>query len=332
MAQSRRSWQWKDAAATSVGGVASDLGIGESRPVRWSISSCVPAMRAARRTRPIAGARWSPSPSAARRFWASCGTASAWRCASGWRNSVTTIAPCSARPVCLGGSAAADRGAAVTSLADRILHHHGQPRVEYKWVVLSNTTLAFLMAMINASSPAHRPAGDLPRHPPRPLDPGNFVYLLWMLMATASSAPLSSSRWAGSATCSAACACTTPPHHLHAGVGGARGDLGLGPQRRPRDHHLPMVQAVGGAMVMGNSAAILTDAFPHDERGMALGINMVAGLSGSFIGLILAGVLAPSTGAGCSSSTCLSASSRRCGRAHVAGAGRAASGTHRLAR
>ncbi len=53
-----------------------------------------------------------------------------------------------------------------------------------------------------------------------------------------------------------------------------------------------MVQAAGGAMLMANSAAILTDAFPHDERGMALGINIVAGLSGSFIGLIMGGVLA----------------------------------------
>ncbi len=55
---------------------------------------------------------------------------------------------------------------------------------------------------------------------------------------------------------------------------------------------LRMVQAVGGAMMMANSAAILTDAFPHDQRGLALGINGVSLLAGSFIGLILGGVLA----------------------------------------
>ena len=52
-------------------------------------------------------------------------------------------------------------------------------------------------------------------------------------------------------------------------------------------------QGVGAAMLIANSSAILTDAFPEDQRGMALGINQVAGLSGTFIGLILGGVLAP---------------------------------------
>ena len=47
-----------------------------------------------------------------------------------------------------------------------------------------------------------------------------------------------------------------------------------------------VVQGVGGAMLMANSTAILTDAFPADQRGMALGINMVAGIAGSFIGLV----------------------------------------------
>ena len=52
-------------------------------------------------------------------------------------------------------------------------------------------------------------------------------------------------------------------------------------------------QGVGGAMVFANSAAILTDAFPSHQRGMALGINGVAATSGTFIGLVLGGVLAP---------------------------------------
>ena len=53
-----------------------------------------------------------------------------------------------------------------------------------------------------------------------------------------------------------------------------------------------MVQAVGGSMMMANSAAIITDAFPPDQRGMALGINGVSLLAGSFIGLIAGGLLA----------------------------------------
>jgi len=53
-----------------------------------------------------------------------------------------------------------------------------------------------------------------------------------------------------------------------------------------------VVQAIGGAMLFANSTAILTDAFPSHQRGMALGINQVAAIAGSFIGLVLGGVLA----------------------------------------
>ncbi|WP_328917855.1 MULTISPECIES: MFS transporter [unclassified Streptomyces] len=52
-----------------------------------------------------------------------------------------------------------------------------------------------------------------------------------------------------------------------------------------------VVQALGGSMLMANSAAILTDAFPAHQRGMALGINQISALSGQFIGLVLGGLL-----------------------------------------
>src|SRR5579884_209400 len=52
-------------------------------------------------------------------------------------------------------------------------------------------------------------------------------------------------------------------------------------------------QGIGGAMLFANSSAIITDAFPENQRGLALGINGVAAISGSFMGLILGGVLAP---------------------------------------
>src|SRR6185437_7043663 len=54
-----------------------------------------------------------------------------------------------------------------------------------------------------------------------------------------------------------------------------------------------VVQGIGGAMLFANSSAILTDAFPPNERGLALGINGVAAIAGTFLGLVLGGVLAP---------------------------------------
>ncbi|MHB2027811.1 MAG: MFS transporter, partial [Acidimicrobiales bacterium] len=54
-----------------------------------------------------------------------------------------------------------------------------------------------------------------------------------------------------------------------------------------------LFQGVGGAFLMANSAAILTDAFPPSQRGLALGTNLVAAIAGSFIGLVLGGLLGP---------------------------------------
>ncbi len=53
-----------------------------------------------------------------------------------------------------------------------------------------------------------------------------------------------------------------------------------------------VVQGIGAAFLFSNSAAILTDAFPPDERGKALGLNQVAVLAGSILGLVIGGVLA----------------------------------------
>jgi MFS family permease len=54
-----------------------------------------------------------------------------------------------------------------------------------------------------------------------------------------------------------------------------------------------IIQGIGGAFLMANSSAILTDAFPGNQRGMAMGINGVAAIAGSFLGLVIGGVLAP---------------------------------------
>ena len=53
------------------------------------------------------------------------------------------------------------------------------------------------------------------------------------------------------------------------------------------------MQGVGAACLLANSAAIITDAFPANQRGMALGINNIVGVSGMFVGLVLGGILAP---------------------------------------
>jgi len=163
----------------------------------------------------------------------------------------------------------------------------------YRWVVLSNTTVAMLMATLNMSSVMIAMPAIFRGIHLDPLGPGNFNYLLWMLMGymvvtavlvvnlgrlgdmfgrvrmynlgfvifTVASIMLSLV-WSS----------------------GSTGALEL--------IVLRMVQAVGGAMLMANTAALLTDAFPEQQRGMALGLNQVVALAGTFIGLIAGGLLA----------------------------------------
>ena len=101
------------------------------------------------------------------------------------------------------------------------------------------------------------------------------------------------SRSAGSATCSAGSGSTTS---ASSSSRWPRSRLSLDPLLGPPGALWlilwRIVQAFGGAMLMANAAAILTDAFPARQRGMALGINQIAGMAGQFIGLLLGGVLA----------------------------------------
>ncbi len=163
----------------------------------------------------------------------------------------------------------------------------------YKWIALSNTTLGMLSATVNASIVIISLPAIFRGIKLDPLTPGNVSYLLWMLM--------------GYLVVSAVLVVTL----------GRLGDIygrvrmynfgfavfGLGALALPFDPltgpggalwliGFRVIQAIGGAMLMANSPAILTDAFPADQRGMAMGINQVAGISGQFIGLILGGVLA----------------------------------------
>lgn len=163
----------------------------------------------------------------------------------------------------------------------------------YKWVALSNTTLGVLMATINASSLLIAMPEIFRGIKLDPLAPGNFTYLLWMLM--------------GYLLVMAVLVVTLG--RIGDMVGRVRiynlgflvftlGSIGLsltwsaGSAGALEIIVLRMVQAVGGAMLTANGVAIITDAFPADQRGMALGINLIAGLTGSFVGLVLGGVLA----------------------------------------
>jgi MFS family permease len=163
----------------------------------------------------------------------------------------------------------------------------------YKWVALSNTTLGMLAATVNASIviislPAIFRGIDL-----NPLTPSNISYLLWMLMGyLVVSAVLVVTlgrlgdiygrvRMYNAGFAIFALGALALPFDPFHGPGGALWLIGW-----------RILQAIGGAMLMANSPAILTDAFPFNQRGMAMGINQVAGISGQFIGLILGGVLA----------------------------------------
>lgn len=163
----------------------------------------------------------------------------------------------------------------------------------YKWVALSNTTLGMLIATINSSIVLISLPAIFNGIRLDPLQPGNVSYLLWMLMGymlVTAVLVVTLGRLgdilgrvkiynAGFLifTVTSVILSVDPLH----GGGGALWLIGW-----------RVAQAVGGSMLMANSAAIITDAFPARQRGMALGVNMVAGIAGSFIGLVLGGLLA----------------------------------------
>lgn len=163
----------------------------------------------------------------------------------------------------------------------------------YKWVALSNTTLGTLIATINSSIVLISLPAIFNGIRLDPLQPGNVSYLLWMLMGymlVTAVLVVTLGRLgdifgrvriynAGFLifTVTSVILSVDPLH----GGGGALWLIGW-----------RVAQAVGGSMLMANSAAIITDAFPARQRGMALGVNMVAGIAGSFIGLVLGGLLA----------------------------------------
>ena len=163
----------------------------------------------------------------------------------------------------------------------------------YKWIALSNTTLGMLAATVNASIVIISLPAIFRGIQLNPLTPGNVSYLLWMLMGyLVVSAVLVVTlgrlgdiygrvRMYNVGFAVFALGALALPFDPLTGAAGALWLIGF-----------RVIQATGGAMLMANSPAILTDAFPADQRGMAMGINQVAGISGQFIGLILGGILA----------------------------------------
>jgi len=162
----------------------------------------------------------------------------------------------------------------------------------YKWIALTNTTLGVFMAVVNSSIilislPAiFRGIGI------NPLSPGNVGYLLWLLMGyllVTAVLVISLGRLGDIVgrvrifnlgflvfTIASILLAADP-------LRGGSGAIWLVLWR--------LVQGVGGAMLFANSSAILVDAFPSDQRGLAMGVNQVAAIGGSFVGLIAGGLL-----------------------------------------
>lgn len=163
----------------------------------------------------------------------------------------------------------------------------------YRWVALSNTTLGMLMATINSSIVMISMPAIFAGIGLNPLQPGNVAYLLWMMM--------------GYTLITAVLVVTFG--RLGDMFGRVKiynmgfvvftiGSIGLACDPFTNSGGAMwlivwrFVQGIGGAMLFANSAAILFDAFPPHRRGMAMGINQVSSIAGSFIGLIVGGLLA----------------------------------------
>jgi MFS family permease len=164
----------------------------------------------------------------------------------------------------------------------------------YKWIALSNTTLGILLATLDASITIIAMPDIFRGIHLDPLAPANSFYLLWMILGylVVSSVLIVSLGRLGDIfgrvrTYNLGFVIYTVASLLLTitWMQGTAGATWLIVFR--------VVQGIGGACLLANSAAILTDAFPANQRGMALGINNIVGVSGMFVGLILGGLLAP---------------------------------------
>ncbi|HEV8452670.1 MAG TPA: MFS transporter [Gaiellales bacterium] len=164
----------------------------------------------------------------------------------------------------------------------------------YKWIALSNTTLGVLLATLDASIILIAMPSIFRGIKLDPLVPANSVYLLWMILGylVVTSVLIVSLGRLGDMygrvrIYNLGFVIYTAASLLLAidwmtGTSGAAYLIGF-----------RIVQGIGGACLLANAAAIITDAFPSNQRGLALGINNIVGVSGMFVGLVLGGLLAP---------------------------------------
>jgi MFS family permease len=166
------------------------------------------------------------------------------------------------------------------------------PGDRYRWIALSNTTAAVFMSALDGSIVIIALPAIFRGIHLDPLAAGNVAYLLWMIMGyrlVQAVLVVTVGRLgdmfgrvriynAGFVVFTVASILLSFDPFL-----GAHGALWLIGWR--------VLQAFGGSMLTANSAAILTDAFPADRRGFALGINQVAAIAGQFIGLVAGGIL-----------------------------------------
>jgi MFS family permease len=164
----------------------------------------------------------------------------------------------------------------------------------YKWIALSNTTLGILIATINQSIVLIALPNIFRGIHLDPLVPANTSYLLWMLMGfivvlavTVVSLGRIGDMYGRVRMYNLGFAVFTLFSILLSvdWLSGQAGALYLVLMR--------VAQGFGAALIVANSSAILTDAFPPDQRGLGLGLNAVASIAGAFIGLVLGGLLGP---------------------------------------
>ncbi|MEV6337367.1 MFS transporter [Nocardia vinacea] len=178
----------------------------------------------------------------------------------------------------------------VQTIRRRLRYDRDHPR--YKWIVLTNTTIGVLLSAVNASIVLISLPAIFRGIGLNPLEAGNVGYLLWMLMGYLLVTAVLVVMFGRLGDIFgrvriynlgfAVFAVTSVALSFDPFQGGS-GAMWIIVWR--------VLQGIGGAMLTANSTAILTDAFPAKQRGTALGINMVAAVAGSFLGLIIGGVL-----------------------------------------
>ncbi|WIX78737.1 MFS transporter [Amycolatopsis carbonis] len=179
-------------------------------------------------------------------------------------------------------------------MAERRTYSLAELGPRYKWIALSNTTLGMLIATINSSIVLIALPDIFKGIGINPLEPANTSYLLWMIMGflvVTAVLVVSFGRLGdmyGRARMYNLGFAVFTVSSIFLAITWFDGDaaaLWLIGWR--------IVQGIGGAFLMANSSAILTDAFPANQRGLALGMNGVAAIAGSFLGLVVGGILAP---------------------------------------